>query len=150
MLIYSFCSKCRITQRGYYNIYEQLLQHIFTIFLNILFISCRLLMREVNFLFLLVSLHKIFFFDILVRIYTMILAISSRMRTFPTLSCSFILISSDCVSFLLWIPTAMADVSVYKQASYKNVRGLLFWSYWPDLNRRPADYESAALPAEPQ
>ena len=26
----------------------------------------------------------------------------------------------------------------------------LFWSYWPDLNRRPADYESAALPTEPQ
>ena len=25
-----------------------------------------------------------------------------------------------------------------------------FWSYWPDLNRRPADYESAALPTEPQ
>ena len=24
------------------------------------------------------------------------------------------------------------------------------WSYWPDLNRRPADYESAALPTEPQ
>ena len=23
------------------------------------------------------------------------------------------------------------------------------WSYWPDLNRRPADYESAALPTEP-
>ena len=27
---------------------------------------------------------------------------------------------------------------------------LPFWSYWPDLNRRPADYESAALPTEPQ
>ena len=27
---------------------------------------------------------------------------------------------------------------------------LPFWSYWPDSNRRPADYESAALPAEPQ
>ena len=26
----------------------------------------------------------------------------------------------------------------------------LFWSYWPDSNRRPADYESAALPTEPQ
>jgi hypothetical protein len=27
------------------------------------------------------------------------------------------------------------------------IRGLLiFWSRWPDLNRRPADYESAALP----
>ena len=25
-----------------------------------------------------------------------------------------------------------------------------FWSYWPDSNRRPADYESAALPTEPQ
>src|SRR5262249_54414543 len=25
-----------------------------------------------------------------------------------------------------------------------------FWSRWPDLNRRPADYESAALPAELQ
>ena len=25
-----------------------------------------------------------------------------------------------------------------------------FWSWWPDLNRRPADYESAALPTEPQ
>ena len=25
-----------------------------------------------------------------------------------------------------------------------------FWSYWADLNRRPADYESAALPTEPQ
>ena len=24
------------------------------------------------------------------------------------------------------------------------------WSYWPDSNRRPADYESAALPTEPQ
>ena len=24
-----------------------------------------------------------------------------------------------------------------------------FWSWWPDLNRRPADYESAALPTEP-
>ena len=24
------------------------------------------------------------------------------------------------------------------------------WSYWPDLNRRPADYESAALPTETQ
>ncbi len=31
------------------------------------------------------------------------------------------------------------------------VKGRLFvWSYWPDLNRRPADYESAALPTEPQ
>ena len=29
-----------------------------------------------------------------------------------------------------------------------NIWGL--WSYWPDLNRRPADYESAALPTEPQ
>ena len=29
------------------------------------------------------------------------------------------------------------------------IRGLA-WSYWPDLNRRPADYESAALPTEPQ
>ena len=27
---------------------------------------------------------------------------------------------------------------------------LFFWSYWPDSNRRPADYESAALPTEPQ
>ena len=27
------------------------------------------------------------------------------------------------------------------------LRGL--WSWWPDLNRRPADYESAALPTEP-
>ena len=27
---------------------------------------------------------------------------------------------------------------------------VVFWSYWPDLNRRPADYESAALPTEPQ
>ena len=26
----------------------------------------------------------------------------------------------------------------------------IFWSYWPDSNRRPADYESAALPTEPQ
>ena len=25
---------------------------------------------------------------------------------------------------------------------------LLLWSWWPDLNRRPADYESAALPTE--
>lgn len=25
----------------------------------------------------------------------------------------------------------------------------LTWSWWPDLNRRPADYESAALPTEP-
>ena len=25
----------------------------------------------------------------------------------------------------------------------------VFWSWWPDLNRRPADYESAALPTEP-
>jgi hypothetical protein len=24
------------------------------------------------------------------------------------------------------------------------------WSYWPDSNRRPADYESAALPTELQ
>ena len=24
------------------------------------------------------------------------------------------------------------------------------WSYWADSNRRPADYESAALPTEPQ
>ena len=29
-------------------------------------------------------------------------------------------------------------------------QGLFRWSYWPDLNRRPADYESAALPTEPQ
>ena len=29
-------------------------------------------------------------------------------------------------------------------------RVVFFWSYWPDLNRRPADYESAALPTEPQ
>ena len=28
--------------------------------------------------------------------------------------------------------------------------GAFSWSYWPDLNRRPADYESAALPTEPQ
>ena len=28
--------------------------------------------------------------------------------------------------------------------------GSAWWSYWPDLNRRPADYESAALPTEPQ
>ena len=82
-------------------------------------------MREINFLFLLVSIHKIFFFDILARIYT-ILAILSSMRTFPTLSCSFILMSSDCVPFLLFTLTAMAEVSVYKQASYKNVRGLFF------------------------
>ena len=26
----------------------------------------------------------------------------------------------------------------------------LIWSYWADSNRRPADYESAALPTEPQ
>ena len=26
---------------------------------------------------------------------------------------------------------------------------VLFLSWWPDLNRRPADYESAALPTEP-
>ncbi len=24
------------------------------------------------------------------------------------------------------------------------------WSFWPDLNRRPIDYESIALPTEPQ
>jgi hypothetical protein len=28
--------------------------------------------------------------------------------------------------------------------------GARMWSRWPDLNRRPADYESAALPAELQ
>ncbi len=149
MLIYSFYPKCRITQRGYYNIYEQLLQHIFTIFINILFISYRLLMREVHFLFLLVSIHKIFFFDILARIYT-ILAISSRMRTFTDVILFFHFSVLRLCSISSLDPTAMAEVSVYKQASYKNVRGLFFWSYWPDLNRRPADYESAALPAEPQ
>ena len=28
--------------------------------------------------------------------------------------------------------------------------GFILWSYWPESNRRPADYESAALPTEPQ
>ncbi len=36
-----------------------------------------------------------------------------------------------------------------KQSPSGVPRGLQ-WSYWPDLNRRPADYESAALPTEPQ
>ena len=149
MLIYSFYPKCRITQRGYYNIYEQLLQHIFTIFLNILFIDCRLLMREVNFLFLLVSLHKIFFFDILARIYT-ILAIPSRMRTF-----------TDVILFFHFNILRLCSISSLDLHRYGGGFGiqtslvqkctrLVFWSYWPDLNRRPADYESAALPAEPQ
>ena len=26
----------------------------------------------------------------------------------------------------------------------------VLWSFWPDLNRRPIDYESIALPTEPQ
>ena len=29
-----------------------------------------------------------------------------------------------------------------------NAKYLIFWSWRPDLNRRPADYESAALPTE--
>ena len=32
---------------------------------------------------------------------------------------------------------------------FNDVSGLFTWSWWPDLNRRPADYESAALPTEP-
>ncbi len=28
--------------------------------------------------------------------------------------------------------------------------GQINWSYWADLNRRPIDYESIALPTEPQ
>jgi hypothetical protein len=32
---------------------------------------------------------------------------------------------------------------------FNGVSGLFTWSWWPDLNRRPADYESAALPTEP-
>ena len=31
---------------------------------------------------------------------------------------------------------------------FNDVSGLFTWSWWPDLNRRPADYESAALPTE--
>ena len=37
-----------------------------------------------------------------------------------------------------------------KQNPIRFRTGFCFWSYWPDLNRRPADYESAALPTEPQ
>ena len=37
------------------------------------------------------------------------------------------------------------------KAKMKKAKHLLrLWSYWPDSNRRPADYESAALPTEPQ
>ena len=39
--------------------------------------------------------------------------------------------------------------AVAKAKAPNKFRGLA-WSYWPDLNRRPADYESAALPTEPQ
>ena len=38
----------------------------------------------------------------------------------------------------------------YEKQKEADENQLLFWSYWPDLNRRPADYESAALPTEPQ
>ena len=34
--------------------------------------------------------------------------------------------------------------------AFCNDLAAFIWSDWPDLNRRPADYESAALPAEPQ
>ena len=41
--------------------------------------------------------------------------------------------------------------SAHKSKQKSTRKGCLFvWSYWPDLNRRPADYESAALPTEPQ
>ncbi len=46
----------------------------------------------------------------------------------------------------------LADSNATHKPTQKGIRkGCLFvWSYWPDLNRRPADYESAALPTEPQ
>ena len=34
-----------------------------------------------------------------------------------------------------------------KSTCYWKITGT-FWSWWPDLNRRPTDYESVALPAE--
>ena len=34
-------------------------------------------------------------------------------------------------------------------AKEKDYPGSLFWSLWAGSNRRPADYESAALPTEP-
>ncbi len=46
-----------------------------------------------------------------------------------------------------FIPSARTDL-VEKLRRQKSTE--FFWSYWPDLNRRPADYESAALPTEPQ
>ena len=45
-------------------------------------------------------------------------------------------------------PCSKLAVGAKRQPLYQE--GLSFWSYWPDLNRRPADYESAALPTEPQ
>ena len=36
------------------------------------------------------------------------------------------------------------------KAPVQNKNRGFVWSYWPDSNRRPADYESAALPTEPQ
>ena len=39
------------------------------------------------------------------------------------------------------------DTAKKKACDIFFVTGL--WSWWPDLNRRPADYESAALPTEP-
>ena len=39
------------------------------------------------------------------------------------------------------------DTAKEKACDIFFVTGL--WSWWPDLNRRPADYESAALPTEP-
>ena len=49
------------------------------------------------------------------------------------------------------IPTDKQELnSVSEKEKIKGRDYLCPWSYWPDLNRRPADYESAALPTEPQ
>ena len=42
-------------------------------------------------------------------------------------------------------------VIIFLKKQKTDVRDIRFlWSFWPDLNRRPIDYESIALPTEPQ
>ena len=47
----------------------------------------------------------------------------------------------------------LAKLPIFDDTAKKKACDIFFvtglWSWWPDLNRRPADYESAALPTEP-
>lgn len=44
----------------------------------------------------------------------------------------------------------LKKVSIQTKPLFRIMNRGFVWSYWPDSNRRPADYESAALPTEPQ